>query len=157
MNEVAKHNRIDELEAEMLKNLPPVDCPVIHTFTPGLYSRQIFMPAGSLATSRIHQTEHQFTISLGSALVKINDHQWERLEAPYNGKTQPGTRRILYIESDCIWTCYHPTDIMPENDSEEAVLIAVGLVEEKIIEKHENYLLNGELVNNELKSKEIYV
>lgn len=148
MNEVTKHSRIDELEVEMLKNFPAVDCKVIHTFTPGLYSRQIFMPAGSLATSRIHKTEHQFSISLGCAMVKINDNEWERLEAPYNGKTKPGTRRILYIESDCIWTCYHPTSVMPEGDSDEDILRAVDLVENEIIEKHDNYLLGSEIKNN---------
>lgn len=148
MNEVTKHNRIDELEVEMLKNFPVVDCKVIHTFTPGLYSRQIFMPAGSLATSRIHKMEHQFSISLGCAMVKINDKEWERLEAPYNGKTKQGTRRILYIESDCIWTCYHPTSVMPEGDSEQEILKAVDLVENEIIEKHDNYLLGTEIKNN---------
>ena len=45
-NELVHKNRdeqIDELEATMLENFEPVDCPVEHIFTPGLYSRQIFM------------------------------------------------------------------------------------------------------------------
>jgi hypothetical protein len=140
-------DKIDELELAM-QDYEPVNCPLTHTFTNGLYSRIIFMPKGALITSLKHKTEHQFAVLAGSALVKIKEGQWERISAPYNGITKPGTRRILYIEEDCVWGTWHRTDIQPENESHEAVLKAVQLIEDEIIEPHENALLGGTVKNN---------
>lgn len=140
-------DKIDELELAM-QDYTPVNCPLTHVFTKGLYSRTIFMPRGTLVTSLVHNSEHQFVVSMGIALVKIKEGEWERIEAPYFGKTFPGTRRILYIESDCLWTTFHPIDICPKDDSEEAVAEAVRLIEERIIEPHENKLLGGIIKNN---------
>jgi hypothetical protein len=144
--------RIDELELEMISR-PKVDAPLRHLFTPGMYSRTIFMPEDTLITSRIHKTRHQFIISEGIAWVKVNDNKWEKLVAPFLGITEPGTRRVLYIEQGCVWTTFHPTSIQPENDTEEAVLDAVAKIEELIIEPHVNELLGGEMKNNKLFQK----
>lgn len=141
--------RIDELEAAMME-LPKVDCPLEHHFTNGLYSRTIYMPAGVTIVSMIHKTQHQYVISKGIAHVKINENEWQELAAPFIGVTEPGTRRILYIENDCVWTTFHPVDIVPTDDTEEAILKAVSEVETLIIEPHLNEILGGELKNNEL-------
>lgn len=75
--------------------------------------------------------------------MKINDGEWERLEAPHTGITEPGTRRVLYIEEDCIWTTSHVTDIYPESGSEEDIQKAVDKIEEIIIEKRENLVFEN--------------
>lgn len=147
--EVKSISRLDQVEAMMME-LPKVDCPLEHRFTPGLYSRTIFMPAGSLATSRIHKTEHQYIVSAGTVMVKINEDEWETISAPYIGTTKPGTRRLLFILEDCLWTTFHPVGIVPEDESEYEVLKAVDKVEDMIIEKHINEILGGELRLNEL-------
>jgi len=95
-----------------------VDMPITHRFTPGLYIREIFMPAGYYVTSRIHLTEHPFTISKGKVRVKIGETEWLTHEAPYTGITYAGTRRLLEIVEDCIWTTYHPTN---ETDPDKLV------------------------------------
>lgn len=141
------NHKIDELEAAMME-YPLVDCPLSHCFTPRLYTRTIFMPAGSLITSLIHKTEHQFIVSQGTAFVKVNEHEWEEISAPYVGITKPGTRRVLYIESDCVWTTVHPTEIKPKDNSEISVNEAVDLICAEIIEPHENTLLGGIVKNN---------
>lgn len=151
------HQRMDELEVAMLTNLPLVECPLKHTFVPGMYIREIFMPKGSLITSLIHKTEHPFFILKGSAKVKITQDEWQELSAPYSGITYPGTRRILYIEEDCIWVTVHRTEVEPVDDSREAILAAVDLITDELIEKHENKLLGGVIRNNvlmDLKQKE---
>lgn len=131
-----------------MQDYDPVDCPLTHTFTPGLYSRTIFMPKGTLVTSLIHRTEHQFAVLAGCAMVKVKEDQWERICAPYIGVTKPGTRRILYIEEDCVWTTFHATDIQPADSSEDSIRQAVALIEENIIEPHENKFLGGIIKNN---------
>jgi hypothetical protein len=128
--------RLDELEIELSQQENQVEPPLMHYFTPGLYTREIYMAAGTLIISKIHKTEHPFVISAGKAYVKKNDGDWELLEAPYTGITYPGTRRVLYIEEDCVWTTFHPTDIVPKDFTEEGILKAVEAVEEVIIEKN---------------------
>ena len=80
-----------------------------HVFTPGLYTREIFMPAGALVVSRIHLHEHPFIISQGKVSV-YDGETIEVHEAPYIGVTAPGTKRILYTHEDTVWATFHVTD-----------------------------------------------
>ena len=131
-------DRVDELEAYMVDSYEQVECPLVHRFTDGMYIREIFMPAGSLITSKIHNTQHPFTISKGKVAVSIDGKDWTEYEAPYTGTTSPGTRRILYIIEDCVWSTYH---VNPTNTED------VEEIEERIIDKRENNLLK-EILNN---------
>ena len=100
--------RIDRLEAVMLASGEPVELPLTHRFTPGLYAREIFMPAGTLLTSRIHNTAHPYVVLSGRARVFIDGVGVQDLQAGHVGITQPGTRRVLYIVEDCRWVTFHP-------------------------------------------------
>ena len=95
-----------------LKKLPQVDCPLVHRFTPGLYTREIFMPAGTLIVSKIHKTEHQFIIVKGKVSVFIEGEGdgVKTFTAPHVGITKAGTRRVLLIHDDCAWLTAHATD-----------------------------------------------
>lgn len=104
------HEAIDTLERRMAQH-PAVRLHWKHVFTPGLYGRTIFMPANSLVTSRIHRTEHQFVLAKGSCSVWVDGTGWVRMEAPWLGITKPGTRRVLLIHEDCVWTTFHATKI----------------------------------------------
>ena len=126
---------IDELESVLTENFEPVICPLNHRFTDGLYVREIFMPAGSMITSKIHKTQHQYFILKGAVSVWIDEGKEIYLEAPYIGVTEPGTRRVLYIWEDCIWATAHVN-----LDNEDEIEI-----EERIIEKHDNPLLPNEV------------
>lgn len=129
------NEKIDELESVMAENLQITNCPLTHRFTNGLYVREIFMPAGTLITSKIHKTQHQYFILQGAVSVWIDEGEEMYLKAPYIGVTEPGTRRVLYIWEDCIWATAHPN---PDNENVEEI-------EERIIEKHDNKLLPEEL------------
>lgn len=82
--------------------------PTKHVFTPGLYSRMIYMPEGTWLTSEIHNTEHQFAILTGIVSVWTYETGWCTLTAPHVGVTTPGTRRVLFIHEDACWVTYHP-------------------------------------------------
>lgn len=115
-------NRMEELIAAA----PQVEFPLVHRFTPGLYIREIFMPAGSVLTSKIHKTEHPFVISQGRVSVYIDGQGVEELVAPHTGVTKPGTRRVLCVHEDTIWITFHPTQ---ETDLE--------VIEQLLIEPHD--------------------
>lgn len=120
----------------MLERLPKIECPLAHTFMPGMYMREIFMKSGSKITSKIHKYRHPFFILRGKVRVWQDDGKgWQLLEAPYSGVTEPGTRRVLDVIEDCNWITVHSN---PE-DSED-----LEEIEERIIELHTNNLLTNE-------------
>lgn len=118
--------KIDDLQSAIAAQ-PPVECPLIHRFTPGLYIREIFMPAGSLIVSKIHKTEHPYFILKGKVVVFTEADGEVVLSAPYTGITRAGTRRVLLVQEDCIWATAHPV-----RDGE-----TLEEIEDRIIEKHE--------------------
>ena len=150
-------DRLDELEVAMLENFEPVHCLTTHKFTDGMYIREIFMPAGSLITSKIHKTEHPYIVSYGKVAVSIDGDDWNEITAPYTGITIPGTRRVLYIIEDCIWTTFHRIDGMKseynEISDEEKEKI-VEKIEENILEPHLNYLTGTDIKTEYIKSLE---
>jgi hypothetical protein len=121
---------LDEVEVFLMAqggNQRPVgedgSLPVKHHFTPGLYCREIFMPAGAVLTSMIHNTEHPFVVSQGRCSV-YNEGTGETMEivAPHFGITLPGTRRLLFIHEDTIWTTFHVTHLKDVAEIEKAIL-----------------------------------
>lgn len=150
-------DRLDELEVAMLENCEPVHCLTTHMFTNGMYIREIFMPAGSLITSKVHKTEHPYIVSYGKVAVSIDGDDWNEITAPYTGITKPGTRRVLYILEDCIWTTFHRVDDMKSeyndlNDDEKENIVKE--IEEKILEPHVNYLTGTDIKTEYLKALE---
>jgi len=145
---------VDNIEAAMMQ-LPDelIDGPLVHKFTEGIYIREIFMPAGSLWTSKIHKTEHPYVVSYGKVAVSIDAQEWYEITAPYTGITNPGTRRVLFIIEDCIWTTFHRIDGMKSefnNLSEEEINKIVEEIEDKILEPHINQI-TGTDVGKEYK------
>lgn len=124
----ATAGKIDALAVAILEQLELVDMPLVHRFTPGLYSREIFMRAGIVVVSKIHNTEHQFAILEGAVDVFTEADGVQRLRAPHVGITKPGTQRVLQIREDCRWVTFHP---LVEGESSEADL---PKIEARIIE-----------------------
>lgn len=134
---LAVHRRVDQLERHMVDMIEsgkanPVNLPLTHTFTPGLYTRTIHMPAGTMLTSKIHLTEHPFVVHSGEVYVRnIDTGEVDHIVAPYMGVTHPNTRRLLYIARDTVWSTFHP---LAEGETGEADL---PKIEERIIERRE--------------------
>lgn len=113
-----KPTPIDGIEFLMTKGVQ-VECPLVHSFTPGIYVRQIHMPAQSLISSMEHNTEHLFVVVSGVVDV-ISPDGSERFIGPYMGTTYPGTKRLLYNHTDVVWITIHAN---PDNitDPDEIV------------------------------------
>jgi len=108
---LANCSEADKIEYAMVESEEKIDAPLSHVFTPGLYARTIFMPAGSLVMSMTHKTRHPFVITTGEVDVITPDGVFTHI-APYMGITQPGTRRFLRVKKDTTWTTFHAN---PEN------------------------------------------
>lgn len=131
MNEpadVRRDNRaaIERMEADLLP-LPQVDTPLTHHFAPGVYLREISMPAGSFVLGHEHTTGHFNIVLSGSARVVIVGESGEfgeatRITAPCVFSSGPGVRKALLIDEDMRWLTVHATN---ETDVEklESVLV----------------------------------
>lgn len=150
------NDKIDELEL-IMKGYEPVDCPLKHRFTPGMYIREIFMPKDSYITSLIHKTKHPFFVLEGEVSVYSENDGVQLLKAGDVGITLPNTRRVLYTHENTRWATCHATDIKPKDDSEQSILEAVNLIADEIIEVHENKLIGGVVRNNVIKPMEAYL
>jgi hypothetical protein len=92
-----------------LKKLEQVDCPLTHRFAPGVYLREIFMPAGSLIIGKIHKTEHFNIVERGKYAIRHDDGEVEMVTAPHTFVSQAGVQKVLYIIEDTVWKTVHPT------------------------------------------------
>ena len=79
----------ENLEKEMLK-LPQSDCPVIHRFSPGLYIREVTLPAGTFAIGHYQKTEHLNIMLTGSVTNIRDDGSTDLLKAPLMYTAKPG-------------------------------------------------------------------
>lgn len=126
---------IDALEVALLDHFPEKMKEFLkHDFGFHLYVRKIIMPKGSKVTSKIHKHRHPYFILIGKVRVWIDGKGWEILEAPFDGMTEPGTRRVLEVLEDTYWITVHYNPTNTEDLSE---------LEEFIIEPHTNNLLNN--------------
>jgi len=107
-------------------------CKLTHRFTPGMYIREIFMPAGSVVTTKIHKSEHPFVVSQGLVAVYSGQDGPQVIQAPHCGITKPGTRRFLVVLEDTVWTTFH---LNPNN------LTDVGKLEMELCAHRNNLLL----------------
>jgi len=93
------------------------DFPLTHYFAPGLYIREMLIPAGSAVVGKIHKHAHFNDISKGRVRV-CTEFGFEILEAPCRFVSLPGTKRAVFAETDTVWTTFHPTD---KTDPDEIV------------------------------------
>lgn len=87
----------------------PCDLPLTHTFSDGVYAREIFMPAGMLVVGHVHKTRHLNIVSQGKAKVWMGGSVVE-ITAPYTFESEPGVQKVLYIKEDMFWTTIHLTN-----------------------------------------------
>lgn len=112
-------NRCD-LEMMAMEGEVP-NCPLTHRFTPNLYTRELFIPKGTLATTVLHLTTHPFFIVQGDVSVWYREVPLERYKAPHIGITQAGTRRLIYAHEDTIWVTCHVTNLTDPDEIMESI------------------------------------
>lgn len=125
---------IDSIEAT-LAQLPAVEMPVRHHWLPGMYGREIFMSAGTIATSEEHLTEHPFIVLSGRVAVASENEGAVIYSGGTVGVTKPHTRRILTVLEDTRWITWHV------RSDDETTPEQIG---ERILVKHVNPLLGAD-------------
>ena len=88
----------------------PASCPVKHHFAPGSYGREMTLPAGLVVVGKIHKHAHINVISKGRVQVFTEQEGVLELAAPCTFVSSPGTKRVVHVLEETVWTTVHVTD-----------------------------------------------
>jgi SET domain len=101
-------HRIDGLERWMLTQ-PQAPCHVRHRFAPGLYIREVTIPADTFAVGHFQKTDHMNVMLSGRVTVMREGGGTETLVAPQSFVAPPG-RKVGYVHEDMVWLNIYATD-----------------------------------------------
>jgi hypothetical protein len=105
MNAPVLWNELMRLEAAM-KEMPQLEIPVRHWFAPGMYAREVTIPAGACVTGKIHKYPHLNIISAGDISV-LTEEGVKRIQAPFTLLSPAGVKRVGFAHTDTVWTTIH--------------------------------------------------
>ena len=113
VNEITEHfvpsrEQIDRLQAEMV-TMPQVELTTEHFFSPGMYMRKVFRPAGTLIVGKVHKEPHFFLCAMGE-IVAWTEKGMVTLYAGDVIESKPGTKRVTMAVTDSIGVTIHRTD-----------------------------------------------
>lgn len=97
-----------ERAEKILEQLPQVECAVSHHFAPGVYARELRIPAGTIATGAVHKTEH-LSILVGHCMLTTDEGPRE-FSGHNTFVSKPGAKRMIVAISDVVMTTIHPTE-----------------------------------------------
>jgi hypothetical protein len=126
--------KIDAVQVAM-EQLPQFGIKPTHIFLPGLYIREIVVPAGIAFVSKLHATAHPCfvygTCDVADALTNSVTH----VDGYWKGITMPGTRRVFNVHNETIVTTVHSVPFITgeENGYTDIEKEALALELEKII------------------------
>jgi quercetin dioxygenase-like cupin family protein len=125
--EISTHvdrEQIERLQAEM-SVMPQAELVTEHQFSPGMYMRKVFRPAGTLIVGKVHKKPHFFLCAKGE-IIAWTEGGMKRLQAGDIVESQPGTKRVTLAVTDAIGITIHRTDLT-DLDKIEAELIEPDL------------------------------
>jgi hypothetical protein len=91
------------------KNIQQIKCEEKHHFGPGLYIKEVTMPAGSVIVGKHHKVEHLCNMMSGRMIIVNSDGSRHELVAPMTFMAKPG-RKIAYIIETVVFQNIYSTD-----------------------------------------------
>jgi hypothetical protein len=115
---------------EYLRAFEQLDLPLKHTFAPGQYAREIFLPKGCIVVGKIHKHAHLNIVSRGHVTVvtEFGPREIDAREGPVTFTSDAGSKRALVCHEDTIWTTIHLTQSTDLAEIEREI-IAPGYAE----------------------------
>lgn len=108
LDEIARQVEVEKIESTLLE-YPQEDCPVIHTFGPGLYIRELRLPAGVFAIGHKQKYDHMNLFLRGRMLVPDGEGDIKEVTAPAMFTAPPG-RKVGYVLEDVVWLNIYPVE-----------------------------------------------
>ena len=98
-------------------------CPVKHTFSDGIYVREMFVPKGMMLVGKIIKQAHHIFLMSGKIAIITEDGE-KIMEGPCSVVAKGGTKRVGYALTDVVWINVHPniTDTQDLDKLEQEVI-----------------------------------
>tara|TARA_R110001583_G_scaffold34881_2_gene116703 strand:+ start:304 stop:834 length:531 start_codon:yes stop_codon:yes gene_type:complete len=98
-------------------------CPVKHTFSDGIYVREMFVPKGMMLVGKIIKQTHHIFLMSGKIAIITEDGE-KIMEGPCSVVAKGGTKRVGYALTDVVWINVHPniTDTQDLDKLEQEVI-----------------------------------
>lgn len=109
---------IQSLERALRSCPGHVEIEPVHHFSPGVYAREIQIPAGVVVVGKLHRTQHLIMLLSGEVTI-YTDEGMKRMVAPQVWQTYPGTKRAIFAHETSRLMTVHPT-----NETDLAVIEA---------------------------------
>lgn len=110
MNTVPCMNyHVEKIAQSLLDLNSPVEMPVKHHHSPGMYAREIFMPAGTVIVGKVHKQRHLNIVQSGLVTI-ITPYRKFLVAGPCTFESFEGEQKVGIVHEDCIWTTIHATD-----------------------------------------------
>jgi hypothetical protein len=90
-------------------NTQQIKCEEKHHFGPGLYIKEVTMPAGSVIVGKHHKVEHLCNMMSGRMIIVNPDGSRHELVAPMTFVAKPG-RKVAYIIETVVFQNIYSTD-----------------------------------------------
>jgi len=140
---------LDAIEKLMLSE-EQIDCPVQHHFGPGIYIREVFIPAGTYAMGHAHKKPTMNILLRGKMAVMVNG-QAKVIEGPFIFNSEPG-RKFAYAIEGCVFQNLHATDETDLNKIENEFVDKSDAWKSKQIE-NKQFLAIDKAVKSHLERK----
>jgi hypothetical protein len=101
--------KIMQLEEAIKRSPGQIDLQTNHHFSPGIYVRELLIPADTILTGKIHRHELMNILVSGTIRVTTDDGVIE-LTGPKIYNSPPGMKKAAYAVTDVIWLNIHPTE-----------------------------------------------
>ena len=124
---------------------PCVEIEPVHRFAPGLYVRELTVPAGHVIVGKVHKHETLNILLKGSALLAC-DGKTEKVVAPLTFISGPGRQKAAIALEEVTWMNVHATT--------ETDLVKI---EQEFIEpdpEFDAYLLEAQTLLKTIQTKE---
>lgn len=147
MNEIKEadsshfRNAVFRLE-DYMKQQPQVEIQHIHRFAPGVYSREMIVPADTFLTGMVHKTEHISIFLSGRMMIPDANGGSVEIVAPIVEIAKPGVKRAGYAIEEVRWITIHAT-YTTDLDELEKELVTNDPVEAQILADQSDYLSLG--------------
>jgi len=106
---------------DVMRGMEQVEMPVKHHFIDGVYLRELFIPAGTLLTGKIHNKEN-FSILASGTLRITNGTDSIIISAPHVMSDKPGIKRMGYAETDVVFINVIKTDLTDIDEIEKELV-----------------------------------
>lgn len=120
--------KIQAFERKFLQ-MEQVDCPVVHKFGPGVYIREVSLPAGACIIGHYHKHPHMSTMLKGRMSLINENGTFTSVSAPFTIFCPPG-RKMAIIHEDVVWQNIYATDVTDVEKLEEALFLKSVVWEE---------------------------